>query len=84
MAMRLEDFHGVCRAVLAAYNNGEMRSSACSTAAMSYATMGLAMAADDMVRMQALYIRTNLFSWRGERARRAKQTLDLVAREGVR
>lgn len=64
-------FHAVCRTVIEESNNEY---------AKSYASAGLSMDDDEEIRVQALYIRSNLDHWRGPVAKQAKSHLDLISK----
>lgn len=64
--MSMSKFHGACKEVVEKSKDPYAR---------SYAQAGLSLHREDEMRMQALYILTNLGKWRGDDARRVKMVL---------
>jgi hypothetical protein len=60
-------FEECCQAIIAAKGPNDY--------AKAYARAGLGMTGEE-ARVQALYIRSNLATWRGEEARKVKAELD--------
>lgn len=65
-----DDFHQLCRQILALKSGG-----ANMAFAQSYARRGLTITNDEEIHSQALYIAANLGGWRGPDARKAKLLL---------
>lgn len=64
-------FHDCCREVLVQCGDAY---------AKSYATGGLYLVGAEEIRVQALYLRSNLSHWRGDRARAVKARLDEISK----
>ncbi|MGL5737167.1 MAG: hypothetical protein ACRCYS_20105 [Beijerinckiaceae bacterium] len=66
-------FHEICNRVIAAAKHAPQNSGLQYAAA--YAKAGLGMTDPEMIRVQKLYIDSNLSSWRGPEAREVKYQL---------
>lgn len=66
-------FHEACQRVIRAAKNA--RPDALIQYAAAYASEGMRMREMDQIKVQALYIISNLSAWRGDEARIVKETL---------
>lgn len=69
-------FHDCCRRVIAAAS--AFKPGTDIQYAAAYAQAGLSLTAAEEIRVQALYIRSNLSKWRGTEAREVKAALDRI------
>lgn len=77
MSLQVEEFHSACQSIL-----HESKSPALNYA-VGYARAGLSMTDPHEVQVQCLYILNNITHWRGETAKRCRETFKRLAKSAT-